>query len=74
MVALEDFKSTRLLVTLAPEDRLCGGGGDFDVGPADAFEVQGAWGFLCFLTHRGCCSSSEDSLKGYQLKNISNTL
>lgn len=31
MPVLEDFKPTWLLVTLVSEDRLCEGGGDFDV-------------------------------------------
>lgn len=49
---LEDFKPTWLLVTLASEDRLCEGGGDFhvegrgdcEVGAEDA--CAGAWFFV----------------------------
>lgn len=45
-LALEDFKPTRLLVTLTRI--VCVKEEDFDVGPADAFEVQVVWVLIFF--------------------------
>lgn len=74
MVALEDFKPTRLLVTLASEDSLCEGGRDFDVGAADAFEVQVVWVFIFFSDTLRLLLFIRGLSKKLSIKNISNTL